>query len=229
MHFHLPKPLHGWRAFAGEVGIIVIGVLIALGAEQTLQSFHWRGEVRQFRVAVDQELAYDLAALQYRLRQEVCVRRRIASLESWRDSARAGAPIRRISEVGRPSHYSFARSVWDSRRGDLMGQMPLAATVGYSTLYDQFDNVSAQVKDEKDAWRAMAEYNGSTVLSEEDIKHVTALIYSAKSIDGVLSADWKQMSRQAAQMGIRPDFGQEAAFITPADPQFCQPLLVSAK
>jgi hypothetical protein len=30
MHFHLPKPLHGWREFAGEVGIIVIGVLIAL-------------------------------------------------------------------------------------------------------------------------------------------------------------------------------------------------------
>jgi len=23
MHFHLPKPLHGWREFAGEVGIIV--------------------------------------------------------------------------------------------------------------------------------------------------------------------------------------------------------------
>jgi hypothetical protein len=32
MHFHLPKPLHGWREFAGEVGIIVLGVLIALGA-----------------------------------------------------------------------------------------------------------------------------------------------------------------------------------------------------
>jgi hypothetical protein len=31
MHFHLPKPLHGWREFIGEVGIIVIGVLIALG------------------------------------------------------------------------------------------------------------------------------------------------------------------------------------------------------
>lgn len=25
MHFHLPKPLHGWREFAGEVGIIVVG------------------------------------------------------------------------------------------------------------------------------------------------------------------------------------------------------------
>ena len=38
MHFHLPKPLHGWREFLGEVGIIVIGVLIALGAEQNARS-----------------------------------------------------------------------------------------------------------------------------------------------------------------------------------------------
>lgn len=34
MHIHLPKPLHGWREFLAEVGIIVLGVLIALGAEQ---------------------------------------------------------------------------------------------------------------------------------------------------------------------------------------------------
>lgn len=40
MHFHLPKPLHGWREFAGEVGIIVIGVLIALSAEQFAEFFN---------------------------------------------------------------------------------------------------------------------------------------------------------------------------------------------
>ena len=34
MRFALPKPIHGWRAFWGEVGIIVLGVLIALGAQQ---------------------------------------------------------------------------------------------------------------------------------------------------------------------------------------------------
>ena len=38
MHFHLPKPLHGWRVFVGEVGIIVIGVLIALGTQQWSRS-----------------------------------------------------------------------------------------------------------------------------------------------------------------------------------------------
>jgi hypothetical protein len=46
MHFHLPKPLHGWRALAGEVGIIVVGVLIALAAEQLVESVRDRTQVR---------------------------------------------------------------------------------------------------------------------------------------------------------------------------------------
>jgi hypothetical protein len=67
MHFHLPEPLHGWRAFAGEVGIIVVGVLIALGAEQVVQSFTWHRDVRDFRAAVDTELDFNLAAGDYRV------------------------------------------------------------------------------------------------------------------------------------------------------------------
>ena len=46
MHVHLPKPLHGWRAFVGEVGIIVLGVLIALAAEQLVQNGHEQAEAR---------------------------------------------------------------------------------------------------------------------------------------------------------------------------------------
>ena len=61
MHFHLPKPLHGWRQFAGEVGIIVLGVLIALGAEQVVETLHWRHEVSLFRSSVDHEIANNLS------------------------------------------------------------------------------------------------------------------------------------------------------------------------
>lgn len=60
MHVHLPKPLHGWRAFVGEVGIIVIGVLIALGAEECVRAIHWRAEVHDLRQAFDHELALNL-------------------------------------------------------------------------------------------------------------------------------------------------------------------------
>ncbi len=59
MHFHLPKPLHGWREFTGEVGIIVIGVLIALGAEQMVERYHQGAELRQAEDAMTAELRDD--------------------------------------------------------------------------------------------------------------------------------------------------------------------------
>jgi len=33
MDIHKPKPWHGWREFLKEYGIIVLGVLTALGLE----------------------------------------------------------------------------------------------------------------------------------------------------------------------------------------------------
>ena len=45
MHIHVPKPLHGWREFLGEVGVIVVGVLVALGAEQVVENLHHRSQV----------------------------------------------------------------------------------------------------------------------------------------------------------------------------------------
>ena len=59
MHFHLPKPLHGWREFAGEVGIIVIGVLIALGAEQMVETVHQRAELHDAEHSMLLELRDD--------------------------------------------------------------------------------------------------------------------------------------------------------------------------
>jgi len=47
MHIHLPKPLHGWREFLGEVGVIVIGVLLALGAEQLVEALHHHSQVQE--------------------------------------------------------------------------------------------------------------------------------------------------------------------------------------
>jgi hypothetical protein len=60
MHFHLPKPMHGWRAFAGEVGVIVLGVLIALAAEQAVEAIHWHYKVQATEAAIRTELGDDL-------------------------------------------------------------------------------------------------------------------------------------------------------------------------
>jgi hypothetical protein len=92
MHFHLPKPLHGWREFVGEVGIIVIGVLIALGAEQLVETAHWRHQVEAFRSVVHRELADNLGTYEYRIKENGCVKRRLDELDAWLVSWRGGHP-----------------------------------------------------------------------------------------------------------------------------------------
>ena len=44
MDIHKPKPWHGVREFLKEIGTIVIGVLIAIAAEQTAEAFRLRVE-----------------------------------------------------------------------------------------------------------------------------------------------------------------------------------------
>ena len=59
MQVHLPKPLHGWRAFAGEVGIIVLGVMIALAFGQMVDAWQWRDKVSHAEASMRLELAED--------------------------------------------------------------------------------------------------------------------------------------------------------------------------
>jgi hypothetical protein len=80
MHVHLPKPLHGWRAFFGEVGIIVLGVLIALSAEQVVESIHERYLAGEAEDHIRTELAYDSAFAAERVAIGDCLRASFADL-----------------------------------------------------------------------------------------------------------------------------------------------------
>jgi hypothetical protein len=82
MHFHLPKPLHGWREFAGEVGIIVVGVLIALAAEQVVEDWSWKNRVHQAEASMEKEIADDDGPQAYeRLAMRPCIARELDQAE----------------------------------------------------------------------------------------------------------------------------------------------------
>ncbi len=71
MDIHKPKPWRGWPEFLKEIGTIVIGVLIAIGAEQTVEALHHRAQAREAagKLRAESEenrpaIAYDLGSLQ---------------------------------------------------------------------------------------------------------------------------------------------------------------------
>jgi len=52
MEIHKPIPIHSWRELLTEIGVIVIGVAIALAGEQTVEWLHNRSRAAEARARV---------------------------------------------------------------------------------------------------------------------------------------------------------------------------------
>lgn len=228
MHFHLPKPLHGWREFAGEVGIIVLGVLIALGFEQVVETLHWRSELAAFRSALNREVARDLEYYDYRISQRACISRRIDDLNRWRDLERSGHDGALLRDIGRPRILTFDTSVWRSRSPDVSEHMPIDNELAYANMYDSFDGLNAQLLEERDAWRSLAAFNGAAHLSSDNIMRLSELIYRVKSLDRAIDANGPALRADAAELRITPNWGGYRRYTPAHDPDFCKPLLPTA-
>ncbi len=74
MDIHKPKPWHGLREFLKEYVIIVVGVLTALGAEQTVELIHTAYKTTEAETAVREEFARNVALIQDRLDVSACNR-----------------------------------------------------------------------------------------------------------------------------------------------------------
>jgi hypothetical protein len=80
MHIHLPKPLHGWRALLGEIGVVFVGIVLALGAESLLQDYHWHQQVTVSEQAIKGELEPDAFHAYERLLVQPCLRGQLSRL-----------------------------------------------------------------------------------------------------------------------------------------------------
>ncbi len=204
MHVHLPKPLHGWRAFAGEVGIIVIGVLIALGAQQVVETINGNSQVREFRGAVDDELAYDLGSYKQRLLLTPCVQARLVELDHVIASDRAGHPIRMHGLSHWPVSFSLRTSVWTGRTGDVEARMPLQTRLAYAKIYDDLANFDVHRVDERNAWMELGEFDDATNLSNADLMRLRGLVSKLRWIDGIILANWPEEAERGEALGIFP-------------------------
>jgi hypothetical protein len=81
MRFHLSEPPDGWRTFVNDIVIVVIGVLIALGAQQLVESYEWRAKVSRAEAAMRLELIDDNGPAGYgRLLVAPCLDQRITAI-----------------------------------------------------------------------------------------------------------------------------------------------------
>jgi hypothetical protein len=136
MQVHLPEPLHGWRAFLGEVGIIVLGVLVALAAGQLAELLHRGQQARLAEQAMRLELAEDDGPQAYgRVAISRCLDNQIARIHD----AAAVAPADQLRKWA--ASYAPPFRTWDNEAwkavvsSDIANYMGAERLVGWSAAY----------------------------------------------------------------------------------------------
>jgi hypothetical protein len=74
---HKPKPVHNFREFLSELGVVVLGIVIALSGEQLIESLHDKHKAGEAREGIRDEIEMNIAVLESRSAAQPCIDRRI--------------------------------------------------------------------------------------------------------------------------------------------------------
>ncbi len=134
---HLPEPLYGWRAFAGEVGVIVLGVLIALAAQELAEGLSWRAKVNAALGDMNNELGSGDGPEAYeRLAIRDCVASHLARARAAVESGDRAESRRLIDSFWVPNRTwdSLARDA--ANTADVAAHMPHQKMLQYRIAYE---------------------------------------------------------------------------------------------
>ncbi|HXS49667.1 MAG TPA: hypothetical protein VN713_06040 [Sphingomicrobium sp.] len=178
MEVHKPKLVANWRELFKEWGIIVLGVLTALLAEQAVQSIAWRHKVDAAIADMDNELGSGDGPQAYaRLAMHDCLARRLNLIRSAverGDRPQSAALIDRIWLPER-TYDSLAREA--ATASDVASHMPHERMLQYRIIYEvipDMDRLSDRELVDLSRLRALS-HSGGTLQTPERLAAVTAI------------------------------------------------------
>jgi hypothetical protein len=192
MDVHKPKLLHNWRELLKEWGIIVLGVLTALLAEQAVQSFDWRQKVEAALADMDNELSIGDGPQAYvRLAIDTCVTSR---LDAIREAVERGdrTQSRRLIDglwLPRRTYDYLAREA--ATASDVASHMPADRMLQYRIAYEVVPNMNRLAEKELSDFGHLSALprSGGTLETAEKLATNDAL--------EALRADNDEMTREA--------------------------------
>ncbi len=97
MHIHVPKELNSWVGVLKEIGVITVGVLIALALEQMLEDREWHRKVQAAEAGMVHELFWDNGPQIYqRAAMHPCA---VGQLNRIRDAVEQGKSRKEIGRL----------------------------------------------------------------------------------------------------------------------------------
>lgn len=213
------SPHDGWRAFAGEVGVIVIGVLIALAAQQAVDDWQWRQTVARTKSDLDKSIATSIANISERAAVDPCLTQRLTELATKVAASRgtwSADPYRLPGEANTAEATKFAvpvayrapsrtylSDVWEqAKAAGVLSHMAPADIARYADIFDTVSEFAAYNRTERALSSSLSFLSFDGPLTAEDRSRALADISRLDVLNKDIVNDAKLAVASAAAMGI---------------------------
>ena len=115
MHIHRPRPLHGVRELLVEIGVIVIGIVIAVGLEQAVEFFDHRHQREHLEAALQRDGQANRGYIQRDIANAQAIRQWALTQAAAAERAGSGGPLS-LKSMPNASVESPDAGVWPSAR-----------------------------------------------------------------------------------------------------------------
>jgi hypothetical protein len=198
----------------------VIGVLIALGAEQLVGVAHRKQEAAEADDSIQSELGFNLGRLESRTTIHSCVHRRIEEIQALLDRAADRPDIATPSWIGRPQYWAFASSQWQAEsqagRAALVDPRRLSA---YAVMYARMQDLGDEMTLEQSDWAKLRTLERVRRLGPAEAFELNTTLQDARYRDWRLALVTSQLLTMANALGVRATHNS-----TPASASVCLPI-----
>jgi hypothetical protein len=137
------SPPHGWRAVWWELGIVSLGVLVALGAQQVVDTAQWRGKVARAKTSIHFEINDQLDYAEEVLSFAPCVGPYIDALEQ---AILRGdrAAIAKLHDTRPPFEgHPWRSTAWESAMStQIADHLPQEELDQYAVIFTSFNDIA---------------------------------------------------------------------------------------
>jgi len=198
---HPPKAIDSWREFAVEIVVIVIGVALALGAEEVVSSYHADQEVAVVQDSLNDELDDSLFAALERIKLADCSTRTLDRIEAFAHGSGGEAGMGDIPAM--PMRL-WGSAAWDAAvASGIVEEMEHDERRAYALLFSFVRTMKEWNTRERELWAVIRAY-GRSAPATADARHRLAEAASQlRSLDSEMNAAARQFVETSKPLGLK--------------------------
>jgi hypothetical protein len=192
--------MHGWRAFLGEVGVVLLGVLLALGAQQIVEALNWRNEVAQARTALGFEMADSMGQSYERDIISLCLDRRLDEISAILNGALRTGRLPPIGRIGGPPYRAWLTNVWTTTNaGQTASHFRRYDLSQYGTFYEFVRHAAEDSRTELAVWSNLRSIEGpGRVAAPDELAFLLRSVEEARSLNTLVEVSGLRLREVAA-------------------------------